>query len=93
MLWRNNYNNRTSRLEDVNRLKTGQIIKVRAYGGEELVRTVVKQDQDVVVICRPEEYEMARLEGREPIGVGFHMKDIVSEAPAEDSVRLKSDAS
>jgi len=60
-------------------MKIGQMIKLRGYGGEELVRCVVQLDKDTVVVCRPDEYEAARLEEREPIAVGFHITDIVDE--------------
>lgn len=61
-------------------MKLGQMVKLRAYGGEELVRVVVQLHNDTVVVCRPEEYENARLQGREPIGVGFHLKDVISKS-------------
>jgi hypothetical protein len=60
-------------------MKSGQIIKLRGCGGEELVRRVVKLDKDIVVVCRTEEYEAAHLEGREPISVGFHIEDVLDE--------------
>lgn len=60
-------------------MKVGQMVKLRAYGGKELVRYVIRFDKDIVVVCRPDEYTAAQLEGREPIGVGFHLKDVVSE--------------
>ena len=55
-------------------MKPGQEIKVRAYGGEELVRVLVRLEKDTVVVCRPDEYEKARAEKREPAGVGFSIK-------------------
>lgn len=60
-------------------MKIGQLVKVQAYGGEELIRKVIRFDKDIVVVCRPDEYTTAQLEGREPIGVGFHLKDVVEE--------------
>jgi hypothetical protein len=60
-------------------MKIGQMIKLRGYGGEELVRCVVRLEKDIVVVCQPEEYETARSEGREPISVGFHVTDVIDE--------------
>lgn len=60
-------------------MKVGQMVKLRAYGGKELVRYIISIDKDIVVVCRPEEYKLAQSEGREPIGVGFHLKDVASE--------------
>jgi hypothetical protein len=60
-------------------MKEGQLVKLRGYGGEELVRRVVRLQNDIVVVCRPEEYESARREGHEPLSVGFHVADIIDE--------------
>lgn len=60
-------------------MQNGQKVTLRAYGGEELVRRVVRVEKDIVVVCRSEEYEKAKLEGREPLAVGFHIKDVVSK--------------
>ena len=60
-------------------MKVGQLIKLRAYGGEEIIRHVIRLDNDIIVVCRPDEYEKANLEGREPIGVGFKLKDVITE--------------
>ena len=59
-------------------MKVGEMVKVRAYGDKELTRYVIHLDKDIVVVCRPEEYESAQSERREPVGVGFHLKDVVS---------------
>lgn len=59
-------------------MKPGQKIKLRAYGDEELVRTVIRLEKKSIVVCRPEEYEAALAEGREPVGVGFNIKDILA---------------
>lgn len=71
-------------------MKSGQTIRVRGYGGEELVRRVVRLEKNIVVVCRLEEYEAARSEGREPVGVGFHVEDVIGEnglGPSSGSVR------
>jgi len=58
-------------------MKPGQMVKLRAFGGKELVRRVVRLEKDMVVVCSPEEYETARSQGREPTVVGFHITDII----------------
>ncbi len=73
-------------------MKLGEQVRVRAYGGKELVRVVVRLDKDTVVVCRQEEYEDARLEGREPMGVGFHLKDVISkggEKPSHTTITVE----
>ena len=69
-------------------MKPGQMIKLRAYGNEVITRRLVRLDKDIVVVCQPEEYETARLERREPIGVGFHIIDVVDEN-IEDAGKFK----
>lgn len=64
-------------------MKVGQMIKLRAYGGEELLSYVIRFDKDIVVVCRPEEYKAAKAEGREPVGVGFPLKDVIAEVKVE----------
>lgn len=71
-------------------MKEGQLVKLRGYGGEELVRRVVRLKKDVVVVCRPEEYESAQLEGREPLSVGFRVKDVLNENPGVHSKEGKN---
>ena len=60
-------------------MRVGQMVKLRAYGGKELVRYVISINNDIVVVCSPEEYKLAQSEGREPKGVGFHLNDVISE--------------
>jgi hypothetical protein len=56
----------------------GQEVKVRAYGGRVLQRIVIKLLGDTVLICKPEEWEAARREGRAANGVGFPVATIVA---------------
>jgi hypothetical protein len=60
-------------------MKIGQMVTLRAYGNTELVRRIVGINNDVVSVCRPEEYERANKAGREPISVGFRIKDVIKE--------------
>jgi hypothetical protein len=52
-------------------------VNLRSAQGE-ITRTVVKVLEDVVVVCRGEEYDRAMREQRSPIAVGFKKADIVS---------------
>jgi hypothetical protein len=58
-------------------MKPGQMIKLRAYGNEVITRQLVRLNDETVVVCRPEEYEAALREKREPVSVGFHIRDVV----------------
>lgn len=42
-----------------------------------IVRVVLKIDGDVLTVCRREELEAATAEGREPLSVGFRMRDVL----------------
>lgn len=57
----------------------GQMIKLRAYGGKELLRRVIRVNKDILIVCSPEEYEAALLEKREPLCVGFHLRDVIAD--------------
>jgi len=59
-------------------MEAGQVIRVRAYGEEVLVRRIVSVKGDVVNICK-EEYNKAQTERREPVSVGFNIKYVVEE--------------
>ncbi len=50
---------------------------VNAYGGKQPYVTVVEDRGDVVLICKPREFEDALAENREPVCVGFHKKDVI----------------
>jgi len=71
-------------------MKPGQMIRLRAYGGQIIERRLVRLDKNTLVVCRPEEYDAAQSERREPIVVGFHIEDAVgtSEEAFKDAVRI-----
>ncbi|MBI4301185.1 MAG: hypothetical protein HY664_01080 [Chloroflexi bacterium] len=58
-------------------MNPGSLIRLRAYGGEEIVRRIVKINPGVVLVCKEEEYQSAQEEGREPISVGFRFEYIL----------------
>lgn len=54
----------------------GKEVTVRSAHGE-ITRIVAKVIGDVVCICRREEFELAKSQGREPAAVGFKMTDVI----------------
>ena len=69
-----------------------QMVKLMSADGM-IERVVVEDLGDVLAVCRRQEYEMARLEKREPVVVGFR-RSMVVELQADDpesSTRGRSD--
>ena len=60
-------------------MEKGQLIRVRGYGGEELIRRLVRETDSTLVICTEQEYEAAQREGREPRAVGFPKANLIAE--------------
>lgn len=58
-------------------MQKGDLIRVRAFGGKELIRRLIEVKDSVVLICKEEEYLAAQKEGREPTCVGFHIEDVI----------------
>jgi hypothetical protein len=58
-------------------LKRGQQVNVNAYGGKRPRVTVVEDRGDVVLICKPQEFEAAQVENRETASIGFRKEDII----------------
>lgn len=61
-------------------MEKGQIVRVMGYGGEELVRRLVRETESTIIICTEQEYEAAQREGREPRAVGFPKNSLVATA-------------
>jgi len=61
-------------------MQIGQIVKLRAYGGEIIERRVVAIEADVVAVCTDKEYVEAKQEGREPLAVGFKREDVMADS-------------
>ena len=59
-------------------LKMGALIKVRAFGGKEIVRRFIAKQNATILICSDEEYESARREKRKPLCVGFPLSDVIT---------------
>jgi hypothetical protein len=60
-------------------LQPGQQVTVNAFGGKKLSRVVVEDRGNVVLICKPEEFELARIQGRSAVSVGFHPADVATK--------------
>ena len=59
-------------------MTVGSLVKVRGYGGEDLIRRVIGETDEVLIVCLEEEYQASRQERREPVGVGFNKKYLVA---------------
>lgn len=59
-------------------IEIGKNVKLRAYGGQEIVRRVVEQRNETVYVCTENEYKKASQEKREPVSVGFNVKFVLS---------------
>ena len=55
----------------------GDIIRLRAFGGKQIVRRFVESLENSVLICTHAEYELALKEHREPLCIGFSPEDII----------------
>jgi hypothetical protein len=51
--------------------KPGMTVKVQSYGGEILMRCVVRDAGRSIIVCRESEYLQAVRDGRRPNGIGF----------------------
>jgi hypothetical protein len=54
----------------------GKEVTLRSVHGE-ISRIAVKVLDDVVRVCRKDEYDLAKREGRAPVTVGFRISDIL----------------
>jgi hypothetical protein len=59
-------------------LKRGALIKVRAFGGKQIIRRFLAKQNGTVLICSDEEYQSARLQRRKPTCVGFPLSDVIN---------------
>jgi len=59
-------------------LKRGALIRVRAFGGKEIIRRFLTKRNGTVLICSDEEYQSASLERRKPTCVGFPLSDVIN---------------
>jgi hypothetical protein len=58
-------------------LQNGEMIRVRAYGGQVLTRRLVEVRGQKAIITTDDEREAAAREKREPICLGFPLADVI----------------
>lgn len=58
-------------------LRRGCLLRLRAFGGKEIVRRFVRKHKGSVLICSDEEYKLAAREHRQPLCVGFALSDVL----------------
>ncbi len=73
-------------------LKRGALIKVRAFGGKEIIRRFLAKRDGTVLICSDEEYQSARLERRKPTCVGFPVSDVIRVEIERSTQKTKKSA-
>lgn len=59
-------------------MQRGERVTVVDYKGNKLTRRIVDVIGEVVLVCKPEEYQIAKQKRRLPWCVGFKKKFIVS---------------
>lgn len=57
------------------------LVRLEAFGGEQIVRRVVEIQDDVILVCRDEELRRAQEQGRPPLVVGFRLDAVVEMLP------------
>ncbi|HLN98650.1 MAG TPA: hypothetical protein VK208_09340 [Pyrinomonadaceae bacterium] len=57
--------------------KPGDLLRVRAFGGKEIVRCFVEERGKTVLICPQAEYERAQKENRAPDCIGWPKADVI----------------
>ena len=60
----------------MDQLKQGQLVEVKAFGGENLIRRVVADLGKTVIVSAEREFEDAISCGKQPRGVGFPRADV-----------------
>ncbi len=65
-------------------METGDLVRVRLYGGEEVVRRFLVQTKRCVVVCREQEFQRSVKESRDPDGIGFPPEDILGLVDSEE---------
>jgi hypothetical protein len=61
----------------------GELVRVKAFGGKELIRRLVAVQRGTALICNDEEYQAAKKENREPDCVGFRVTDVIGKEPID----------
>jgi len=69
-------------------MEPGQRVTVQDYEGKLLKRMVVEVIGEVVLICKDEEFQLAKQSRALPWCVGFKKKDVLPAEPHSSKVRL-----
>jgi len=59
-------------------MQTGQEVTLSSHHGP-IKRVVVRDLGEVLLVCRPDEFDSAQKERREPISVGFRKSAVIDE--------------
>ena len=62
-------------------LIAGNDVSLISDGDKIITRRIVSVDGDVYFVCKDEEFEQAKVEGREPVCIGFKRKYVVELSP------------
>jgi len=65
-------------------MELGDLVRVRLYGGEEVVRRFLVQRKRCIVVCSEEEFRRSLEECREADGIGFPAEDILGSIDSEE---------
>ena len=58
-------------------MKSGQLLTIMSDRDQVIKRALVSVENDVFFVCKPEEFEAANREGREPICIGFKREYVI----------------
>jgi hypothetical protein len=63
----------------ITQVQPGKLLTVEADKGEKLVRKLVSFENGVFFVCKPEEYDAAASEGRDPVCIGFRPEYVLDD--------------
>lgn len=66
-------------------MKSGQLLTIMSDRHQVIKRALVSVENDVFFVCKPEEFDAATREGRQPICIGFNRKYIIDSK--DDTVK------
>lgn len=68
-------------------MEYGDLVRVRLYGGEEVVRRFLAKRKCSVVVCCEAEFQRSLKESRDPDGIGFPPEDILGRVDPRAGVK------
>jgi len=57
-------------------MQHGKVVSLKQFGDRLIERVVVAVENGRIFVCKPEEFEAAKVEKREPTCVGFRVEDL-----------------